>query len=270
TFLRHTRIAGQAFALAVSQPEALSYRDDLAFYQVVASELRDRRAEERGDLGDHVELEMAIRQVVSDAVAAAGVIDIYKAAGLEKPDLSIIDDEFTKRFSTNPHPNLQIELLRRLLATEVRSTARRNIVAGRRFSEMLERAMTAYNNRTLTAAEVVQELVALAKSIKEEKDRGTKLGLNADELAFYDAVYQNESAIVELGDDILKAIAQELVTLVRRNATVDWDKKEQVRANMRRLIKRLLIKHHYPPDQQESAIVLVMEQAEALAGEIAA
>lgn len=266
-FLSRTRRAAQAFALVVTSPDALALSGDLAFYQAVATELRTRRADERGDRGDHVELETAIRQMVSDAVSAAGVVDIYEAAGLEKPDLSIIDDEFAKRFTTNPHPSLQIELLRRILSAEVRITSRRNVVSGRRFSEMLERAMTAYNNRTLTAAQVVEELVTLAKAIKEEHERGERLGLGADELAFYDAVYQNESAVRVLGDDTLKAIAQELVALVRKNATVDWDKKEQVRANMRRLIKRLLRKYDYPPDHQETAVVLVMEQAEAIAAE---
>ena len=194
----------------------------------------------------------------------------HAGAALRSFITSIINDDFAKRFSTTPHPNLQIELLRRLLSAEVRGTAKRNVVAGRRFSEMLEKAMLAYNNRTLTAAEVVAELVELAKSIKDEKERGNRLGLHDDELAFYDAVCQNESAVLGLGDEVLKAIAQELVVLVRRNATVDWDKKEQVRANMRRLIKRLLVKYRYPPDKQESAVVLVMEQAEMLAGEVAA
>ena len=177
-------------------------------------------------------METAIRQVVSDAVTAAGVIDIYAASGIERPDLSIIDDEFAMRLTTNPHPNVQIELLRRLLASEVRSMSRRNVVAERKFSEMLERAMKSYNNRSLTAAEVIAELVELAKEMKAEHGRGTTLGLRDDELAFYDAVCQNDSAVMELGDEVFKRIAQELVDVVRANATVDWDKKEQVRASL--------------------------------------
>jgi type I restriction enzyme R subunit len=147
--------------------------------------------------------------------------------------------------------------------------ARRNVVAERRFSEMLERAMNAYNNRSITAAEVIAELVELAKEMKIEHERGATLGLRDDELAFYDAVCQNDSAVMELGDEVLKRIAQELVGVVRSSATVDWDRKEQVRALLRSKIRRLLTKYHYPPDKQEVAVQLVIQQAEVLAGEVA-
>ena len=145
----------------------------------------------------------------------------------------------------------------------------RNVVAERKFSEMLERAMKSYNNRSLTAAEVIAELVELAKEMKTEHGRGATLGLRDDELAFYDAVCQNDSAVMELGDAVLKRIAQELVDVVRANATVDWDKKEQVRASLRRHIRRLLTKYQYPPDKQEAAVQLVMQQAELLAAGVA-
>jgi type I restriction enzyme R subunit len=147
--------------------------------------------------------------------------------------------------------------------------SRRNVVTERRFSEMLERAMLSYNNRSLTAAEVIAELVELAKEMKTENNRGGTLGLREDELAFYDAVRQNDSAVLELGDEVLKRIAQELVDVVRANATVDWDKKEQVRASLRRHIRRLLTKYKYPPDKQEIAVQLVMQQAELLAAAVA-
>jgi type I restriction enzyme R subunit len=267
-FLHHTRIAGQAFTLAVSSPDALRFRDDLAFFQAVAVELRRARADSNGGASGDVELETAIRQVVSDAVAAGGVVDIYAAAGIEKPDISIIDDDFAGRLSTNPHPNLQIELLKRLLTDELRTVGKRNVVAERKFSEMLERAMRSYTNRSLQAAEVIAELVALAKEMRDEHDRGTQLGLRDDELAFYDAVCQNDSAVLELGDETLKAIAHELVSIVRRNATIDWDKKEQVRASLRRHIRRLLMRYGYPPDKQEAAVQLVLQQAERMAEEM--
>jgi type I restriction enzyme R subunit len=267
-FLQHVRVATQSFTLVVTSPEAMVYRDDLAFFQAVAVNLRRLRADDRAGPSDDVELETALRQVVSDAVTSAGVIDIYEAAGMARPDISIIDEAFGKRLSTNPHPNLQIELLRRLLASEVKAMARHNVVAERRFSEMLERAMKAYNNRSLTAAEVIAELVELAKEMRIEHERGATLGLRDDELAFYDAVCQNDSAVMELGDEVLKKIAQELVEVVRSNATVDWDKKEQVRASLRRHIRRLLTKYRYPPDKQESAVQLVMQQAELLASEV--
>jgi type I restriction enzyme, R subunit len=269
-FLHHTRIATQSFTLAVSSPEALRFRDDLAFFQAVAVELRRQRADATPGAGNDVEMETAIRQVVSDAVTTGGIIDIYAAAGIDKPDISIIDDDFARRLSTNPHPNVQIELLKRLLNNELKVVGKRSVMAERKFSEMLERAMRSYTNRSLDAAEVIAELVELAKQMRAEHDRGSRLGLRDDELAFYDAVCQNDSAVLELGDDILKKIALELVAIVRRNATVDWDKKEQVRASLRRHIRRLLAKYRYPPDKQESAVLLVMQQAEVFAAEVAA
>ena len=268
-FLQHVRVATQSFTLAVSSPDSAPYRHDLAFFQAVAVELRRARAEDRATSDDQVELETAIRQVISDAVTSAGVIDIYAASGIGRPDLSIIDEEFAKRLSTNAHPNVQIELLRRLLAGEVRSLGKKNVVAERKFSEMLERAMRSYNNRSLTAAEVIAELVELAKQMKAEHDRGATLGLRDDELAFYDAVCQNDSAVMELGDDVLKRIAQDLVNVVRSNATVDWDRKEQVRASLRRHIRRLLTKYRYPPDKKEAAVQLVLQQAELMAAGVA-
>jgi type I restriction enzyme, R subunit len=233
-------------------------------------ELRRARADSTSGVGDDVEMETAIRQVVSDAVAAGSVIDIYAAAGIEKPDISIIDEDFARRLTTNPHPNVQIELLKRLLTAERKTVAKRNLIVERKFSEMLERAMRSYTNRSLDAAEVLSELVELAKQMRAEHDRGANLGLRDDELAFYDAVRQNDSAALELSDDTLKAIARELVAIVRRNTTVDWDKKEQVRASLRRHIRRLLTKYKYPPDKQESAVLLVIQQAELIAGEQAA
>jgi type I restriction enzyme R subunit len=165
---------------------------------------------------------------------------------------------------------VQIELLKRLLKSELRQVSNRNAVMSRKFSDMLERAMRSYTNRTLDAAEVIVELVELAKQMRAEHERGAQLGLGDDELAFYDAVCQNDSAVLELGDDTLKAIARELVTVVRNNASIDWDKKEQVRASLRRYIRRLLTKYRYPPDKQESAVLLVMQQAELFAEELTA
>ncbi len=270
-FNHHERQARQAFAIVATMPEAQRFRDDLAFFQAVGIEVRRARADDAGGgEGADLELETALRQIVSDAVSAGGVIDIYAEAGMDRPDISLIDADFARRAVGDPRPNLQIELLRRLLNDQVRKLSRTNVVTERKFSEMLERAMRAYTNRSLTAAEVIAELVEMAQQLKLEFDRGAKLGLRDDELAFYDAVCQNDSAVMELGDDVLKTIAQELVASVRQNTTIDWDKKEQVRASMRRHIRRLLVKHKYPPDKQESAIALVMEQAERLAAEIAA
>ena len=270
-FAHQERRARQAFAICGTLPEATAFRDELAFFEAVGVEVRKARRDTTGDgSGSDVEMETALRQVVSEAVSTTGVVDIYAEAGLERPDLSIIDEDFARRAASNPRPNLQIELLRRLLNSEVRTLAKTNVVAERKFSEMLERAMRAYNNRSLTAAEVIAEMVEMAKQLKLEYERGAKLGLRDDELAFYDAVCQNDSAVMELGDETLKQIAQELVASVRQNTSVDWDKKEQVRALLRSRIKRLLVKYRYPPDRQEAAIALVMDQAERLAAGAAA
>jgi type I restriction enzyme R subunit len=203
-------------------------------------------------------------------MTGSGVIDIYEEAGIAKPDLSLIDDEFIKTFRKTNTPNIQIELLKRILGKEITRISKRNIVTGRAFSEMLEQSLLRYQNRTLDAAQVVAALVELAKSLQSEADRGAKLGLNEDELAFYDAIRTNDSAVLDLGDDTLKKIAHELVEIVRRDAKTDWSVKEQVRAKLRSAIRRLLLKYGYPPDMEETATQLVLEQAEVIAGEEAA
>ena len=262
-------MAGQAFSLVPTEPLAQAHREELAFFQAVAVELRRSRSGERGEPDDE-DTETAIRQVVSDAISATGVIDIYAVAGLERPDISIIDEGFANRLSTRPRPDLQIELLRRLLTSELKSVANVNAVTGRRFSDLLQRAMRAYTNRSLDAAEIIRALVELAQEMTAERNRGEAPGLGEDELAFYDAVRQNRSAVLDLGDGTLKKIASELVAVVRANTSVDWDKREQVRALLRSRVRRLLTVHRYPPDQQESAIVLVMQQAELFAAQVAA
>lgn len=267
-FMKHARLAKRAFSLVVSLPDSKQYRDDLSFLQSVATEVRRERAANRGDVSDEGEFETALRQVVSDAVVGTGIVDIYGGAGLNKPDLSLIDEEFAAKAVGSSTPNLQIELLRRLLRAEVRQVAKRNVVMERKFSELLYRATMAYNNRSLTAAQVIAELVAMAEAMKEERDRSAKVNLPDDELAFYDAVSQNGSALLELGDDTLKQIAQDLVSLVRKNVTVDWSIKEQARARLRSTVRRLLTKYHYPPDKKSAAVDLVLEQAERLAAEV--
>lgn len=269
-FLRQERRGRQAFALVATRPEAARLRDDLAFFQAVAVEWRRTTADGDEGAGGAAEVETALRQVVSEAVVASGVVDLYAAIGMERPDLALLDENFARRAAASPHPNLQIELLRRLLADQVRAITRRNVVLERRFSDLLDRAMKSYNNHSLSAAEVIAELVELAKQLRAEGDRAGTLGLTQDELAFYDAVRQNDSAVLELGDEALKRIARQLVMLVRDSATVDWDKKEQVRAFLRAKVRRLLTKYHYPPDRQEAAVQLVLKQAEAIAAEEAA
>jgi len=203
-------------------------------------------------------------------MSGAGVIDIYEEAGLAKPDLSLIDESFIEKIRVSKTPNLQIEVLRRILNDEIRTISSRNIVKGKAFSEMLEASLLRYQNRTLDAAQVVAEIVALANALKEEERRGAELGLNEAELAFYDAIRTNQSAVMELGDEKLKAIAHELLRIVRRDAKTDWNVKEQVRAKLRATIKRLLLSYGYPPDEEPAATVLVLQQAEVIATEEAA
>jgi type I restriction enzyme R subunit len=252
------------YAICAGTPEAEALKNDTAFFEAVRAQLSKM---EGGDLrvNPNAEIDTVIRQIVSDAMSGVGVIDIYAEAGLSKPDLSLIDDEFIEKFHKSDRKNLQLEMLRRLLNDEIARVARRNIIAGKQFSEMLNDSLLRYQNRTLDSAQIIAALAELARKMTAEANRAEQLGLTADELAFYDAIRTNESAVVNLGDDTLKAIAHELVEIVRRDAKTDWAVKEQVRAKLRATIKRLLRKYGYPPDQADGATALVLAQAEAIA-----
>lgn len=214
--------------------------------------------------------EAAIRQIVSRAIVAGDVVDIYTQAGIAKPDISILNDEFLQEVKDMPQRNLALELLKKLINDEIKVRERSNVVESRKFSEMLEKAVRQYQNRAIEAAEIIEELIELAKRMREASKRGEQLGLNDDEVAFYDALAMNESAIDDLGDDTLKMIARELVEAIRANATIDWTIKESVRAKMRVTVRRLLRKYGYPPDKQEAATTVVLEQAEVLCADWAA
>ena len=269
-FLSNTRDLVKLYIMCVPSPAALKIRDDVAFFEAVRAQIGKIEGSDREDGDPNAALDTAIRQILSEAMTGTGVIDIYAEAGIAKPDLSLIDESFIAKFKTANNPNLQIEMLKKLLGDEIRRVGKRNIVTGKAFSEMLEASVLRYQNRTLDAAQVVAELVALAQALKAEADRGSQLGLQDDELAFYDAICANHSAVMELGDETLKKIAHELVDIVRRDAKTDWSVKEQVRAKLRATIKRLLLKYGYPPDQEPAATQLVLEQAEVIAGEEAA
>jgi type I restriction enzyme R subunit len=203
-------------------------------------------------------------------VATEGVVDIFAAAGLDKPDISILSDEFLAEVRGMPRRNLAVELLQKLLNGELAARRSRNVVQARSFSEMLEQTMRRYQNRAIEAAQVIEELIQLAREIREAAARGEALGLTEDELAFYDALETNDSAVKVLGDDTLRDIARELVEAVRNNVTIDWTLRENVRAQMRVLVKRILRKYGYPPDKQEKATRTVLEQAALLSAEWAA
>jgi type I restriction enzyme R subunit len=210
------------------------------------------------------ELDHAIRQIVSRAIVSDQVIDVFAAAGLKNPDISILSDEFLADVRGMEHKNLAVELLRKLLNDEVRARARQNIVQSRSFADLLEKSVRRYQNRAIEAAQVIEELIALAKEMRAAQKRGEELGLSTDELAFYDALEVNDSAVKVLGDETLRTIARELVETVRGNVTIDWTVKESVRAKLRVVVKRILRKYGYPPDKQESATSTVLQQAELL------
>ena len=259
--LSAVRELSQAFALAVPHPEAVRIRDDVAFFQAVRTALSKRVSI---DGKTEAELDHAVRQIVSRAVASDGVLDIFAAAGLKKPDVSILSEEFLAEVRGMRRRNLAVELLQKLLKSELATRRRRNVVQARSFAKLLEQTIRRYQNRAIEAAQVIEELIALARELREASARGVALGLSEDELAFYDALGVNDSAVQVLGDETLRDIARELVQTVRSNVTIDWTIRENVRANLRRLVKRVLRRHGYPPDRQESATRTVLEQAEVL------
>ena len=258
-----TRLS-QAFALAVPHDKAIAIRDDVAFFQAVRAVLAKSAPGEGRDAED---LDHAIRQIVSRAIVSDEVVDIFAAAGLRKPDISILSDEFLAEVRGMPQKNLAVELLRKLLLGEIKARGRHNIVQARSFAEMLEEAIRRYQNRAVESAQVIEELIALAEEMREASRRGEKLHLTEDEVAFYDALEVNDSAVNVLGDDTLKTIARELVEAVRNSVTIDWTMRENVRARIRVMVKRILRKYGYPPDKQERATQTVLEQAEVLCAE---
>ena len=255
------RDLSRAFALAVPHEEALRIRDEVSFFQAVRAALAKRAgAEARSEEA----LDHAVRRIVSRAVAPDGVMDVFAAAGLAKPDLSILSDEFLAEVRDMPQRNLAVELLRKLLKGELAARRRKNVVQARSFAGMLEQTIRRYRSRAVEAAQVIEELIGLAREMRAANARGEALGLSEDELAFYDALGVNDSAVRVLGDETLRGIARELVETVRANVTIDWTLRENVRAHLRRLVRRVLRRHGYPPDRQESATRTVLEQAEAL------
>ena len=259
--LRAVRELSQAFALAVPHEETMRIRDDVGFFQAVRAQLIKRAP---GEARSEEELDLAVRQIISRAVASEGVLDVFAAAGLDKPDISVLSDQFLAEVRGMPQRNLAVELLQKLLRGEISTKRRKNVVQARSFAEMLEQTLRRYQNRAIEAAQVIEELIQLAREMREANARGERLGLDEDELAFYDALEANDSAVQVLGDDTLRDIARELVETVRRNVTIDWTLRENVRARLRVLVRRILRIHGYPPDKQEKATRTVLEQAEVL------
>ena len=259
--LNEVAALSKAFSLVVPHERAIEIRDDVSFFQAVRGVLAKLTAREETQAEA---AELAIKQLVSKAVVPEGVVDIFAAAGLEKPDISILSDEFLAEVRDLPHRNLAVELLDKLLNDEIKTHSRQNVVKARSFAEMLEQSIRAYQNRTIEAAQVIEELIRTAKELRQAARRGEELGLSRDELAFYDALETNDSAVQALGDEKLRAIAIKLLDIVRASVTIDWTMKESVRAHIRRSVKRILRKYGYPPDKQTKAAETVLEQAEAL------
>lgn len=257
----------KAFALAVPHEGALAIRDDVGFFQAVRTVVAKSSGAAPRTEG---ELDHAVRQLVSKAVSSDEVVDIFAAAGLKKPDISILSDEFLAEVRGLPHRNLAVELLRKLLNDEIKVRRRKNLVQARSFAAMLEASIKKYQNRAVETAQVIEELIAMARELRQADRRGEDLGLTDDEMAFYDALETNDSTVQVLGDETLRTIARELVEKVRGSVTIDWTIRENVRAKMRVMVRRILRKHGYPPDKQEKATQTVLQQAELLCHEWAA
>ncbi len=261
-FIHEVTALSKVFAIAVPHEEALAIRDEVAFFQTVKARLIKFDPDPTNRRED---IETAIRQIVDKAVVTEGVIDIFQVAGIPKPDISVLSDEFLAEVQGMKHQNVAMELMKRLLNDEIRSRLRKNLIQGKKFSEMLGKTITKYQNNLLTAAEVIRELIALAKEIRGADERGEDLGLSDDELSFYDALANNESAREVMNDETLRDLARVLVDRVRASATVDWTIRENVKAKLRVLVKRTLAKYGYPPDKQAIATETVLKQAELFA-----
>ncbi|RID97394.1 type I restriction endonuclease subunit R [Simplicispira hankyongi] len=250
----------QAFSLCCTLDEAKAVREEVAFMQAVKVILtkRDITAKKRTD----EQRDEAIRQIISNAVVSDQVVDIFDAVGLEKPNIGLLDDEFLAQVKNLPEKNLAVELLERLLEGEIKSRFGSNVVQEKKFSDLLGNVIKRYQNRSIETAQVMEELVEMAKKFREAASRGELLGLTEDEVRFYDALATNESAVKELTDETLKKIAHELTENLRQNLTVDWSERESVRAKLRLMVKRVLRKYKYPPDLQEEAVDLVLRQAQ--------
>ena len=260
-FANHLLMASKAFSLCCTLEDAGPYREELAFFQAIKAVLT--KADPKQALTDEAK-EHAMRQIISGALVSGEVLDIFEVAGLKKPDLSILSDEFLEDVRKMEYRNLAVELLERLLKNEIKAKFRTNVVSKNKFSELLEAALNRYRARSIETAQVIEEMIAMAKEFNKAAQKGDELGLTPDELAFYDALSTNEASVRELGDPVLKALAQELTKKLKASAAVDWSKRDSVRAAMRVKVKHILSHYRYPPDKAAAAIEMVLKQAEVL------
>lgn len=252
----------KAFTLCCTLDEAKAVREEVAFFQAIKVLLTKREISQKKKTDE--ERELAIRQIIGNAVVSGEVVDVFEAVGLDKPNIGLLDDEFLAEVRNLPEKNLAVELLERLLEGEIKSKFSSNLAQEKKFSELLDSVIKRYQNRSIETAQVIEELIEMAKKFAAASKRGDQLGLNEDELAFYDALANNESSVRDLGDETLAKIAHELTSSLRQNVTVDWSNRDSVRAKLRLMVKRILRKYKYPPDQQEEATQMVLAQAEML------
>jgi type I restriction enzyme R subunit len=265
-YINEVTALSKAFAIAIPHEQAMDVKDEVAFFQAVKARLA--KFDSTGKSKTDEEIETTIRQVIDKALVTEPVIDVFSAAGLKKPDISILSDEFLMELKDMEHKNVALELLRRLLNDEIKSRAKKNLVKSQSLIEMLENSIKKYHNKILTAAEVIEELISLSKDIVEMDNQAKEMGLSDFEYAFYTAVANNDSARELMQQDKLRELAVVLTETIRQNATIDWTIKESVKAKLRVSVKRLLRKYGYPPDMQKLATDTVLKQAEMIALEL--
>lgn len=261
-FLDTMLAISKAYSLCSTLDEAKAFEKEIAFLSSVKTAMSkitgvDKKLSEE-------EKDSVLKRILDNSVVAKGVDDIFALSGLDKPNISLMSDEFMEDVRRMPYKNLAVELLEKLLKDDIRAHCRTNIVQEKKYSDRLQATLVKYNNRGVEAAQVIEELIAMAKAFKEEMERNKSLGLSDDEIAFYDALISNESAALELNDETLKLIATELAKNIRASTTVDWQVRENVRARLRILVRRILQKYKYPPDKAPEAIELILKQAEVL------
>ena len=256
----------KSFALCGATDEAMKFADEVAFHQAIRAPLI--KTEKKGGRGEYKDIDFELKQLISESLVVEDVADIFKIAGIEKMDISILSDEFLKEVQKMPYKDLAVELLQRLINDEVKSKFMTNLVKQRKFSDLLTNSLIKYNNRSIEAAQVIEELIAMANEFKKDLEKSKELNLNSAENAFYDALSNNKSADELMGEEVLVKIAVEIAEKLRNNVTVDWSVRESVRARLRLLVKNLLRKYKYPPDEQDSAVDLVLSQAESISEDL--
>ena len=264
-FVSGTTALVKAFSLTGAHDEAMKIKHEIAFFiNLKANFVKHTITEEEEEQGGEG-VDIAMSQLVSKATMPIGVIDLFENYGVKAPDISILSESFLDEMQNMKHKNLAIELLNKLLQGEIKTRSKKNLVQSRTFTEMLREAIRKYENRTVEATQIIAELIKLAKDMREAYQRGDKINLTEDEIAFYDALEVNDSAVKILGDETLQQIARELVESIKSNVTIDWTKRANVRAKLRLAVKKILRKYGYPPDKQEKATQTVLEQAEVIA-----